>query len=249
MAVALVTGMMVFLRVLGVVMLLPGLASYSLPVMLRVGLALLLTTLLVGVVPPAQVPADLWALGLAAVGEGLLGLALGYIVRIGFAAVEFAGRLTSSEVGLSASPGFRGPDLSSEPLASLFSALAVILFFLTGGHLQVLGALARSFALAAPGRPAVGAQSVDHIAIATAQVIEVGLRIASPFIGLNFLITLAFAVLGRALPRMQVFVISLSLRAVAGMLLLSGAATLFARHVGLEFQNLPVRMLELVGMR
>ena len=240
---------MVFLRALGVVLLMPEFAGYSPPVMVRVGFTAFLATLVAGVVPLAHEPSDLWQLGFAAGGEVLLGLALGYVCRLVFGAVDFAGRLISSEVGLAAAPEFRGPDLSSAPLASMLSAFAVVLFFLVGGHLAVIGAFTRSFAFAAPGHPAVSRAAMEQIATGTARVIELGVRIAAPFIGLNFIVTLAFSALGRTLPRVQVYIVSMSARSLLGMALLAGAGTLIARHLLAEFSEMPVRLLELVALR
>jgi flagellar biosynthetic protein FliR len=243
------TWMMVFLRGMGVVLLMPEFAGYAPPVMVRVGFAIFLATLVASVVPVVHMPPDLWHLAAASGGEVLLGLALGFVCRLAFAGVDFAGRLMSSEVGLSAAPEFRGPDISSTPLASLLSTLAVVLFFLVGGHLAVIGAFARSFAFASPGHPAASPNMTEQVVVGTAHVIEMGVRIAAPFIGLNFLLTLTFAALGRTLPRMQVYIISLSARALMGLALLASAGTLIARHLFAEFQVMPVRLLELVATR
>lgn len=241
------TWMMVFLRALGIILLMPEFAGYTPPVMVRVGFTAFLATLVAGILPLSHQPADLFHLLQASGGEVLLGLAMGYVCRLAFGGVEFAGRLISSEVGLSAAPAFRGPDVSSAPLASMLSALAVILFFLSGGHLAVIGAFSRSFTYAAAGSPSLSNAAAEQVAVGTAHVIELGVRIASPFIALNFLVTLAFAALGRALPRVQVYVISMSARALMGIALLAGAGTLIAQHLFGEFQTMPVRILELVA--
>ena len=239
------TWLMVFFRACGVVVLVPQMAGRTPPAMVRVGLATCLATLLVGVVPAAAVPLNFFDLGVAAGGEVLLGLAFGFVTQLAFLGVEFAGHIMSSEVGLSVSPGIQGPDMASDPMAAFLSSFAVVLFFMFGGHLALLTAFARSFVMAAPGHALFSAGAGELLIAGTSHVIELGVRMAGPFIALNFLVNLAFSVLGRAVPRMQVFVLSASLRSIAGLALLSGAAALIARYLYIEYGNLPMQLLQI----
>lgn len=237
------TWMLVFLRAMGIVILLPQMAGRSPPIMVRIGLAMGLATLLSGSVPAAPVPLTNWDLIRGAGGEIILGLVFGFVGQLAFLAVDMAGRIASSEVGLSASPGMGTPSIATEPLAGFLSAFAVILFFLFGGHLLVITAFARSFHFAAPGAASLNAESSSLMIEQTAHVIELGLRMAAPFLALNFLVTLAFSVLARTVPRLGVFVLSAPIRGMAGLALFAGAGGLIARYLYTEFQMMPARML------
>jgi flagellar biosynthetic protein FliR len=245
----LLTWMMVFLRAVGIVMLMPQMAGRSAPIMVRLGLATCMATLLAGVVPPATMPRDYLGLILSSAGEVGLGLALGFVGQLSFQAVDFAGRLISSEVGLSAAPGLPGADMASAPLSSFLYSFAVVLFFLFGGHLAVLGAFARSFSLALPGAARLDAGAGEMLVVATGRVVELAVRMAAPFIALNFLVNLAFSVLGRAVPRMSVFVLSGAVRGMAGLALFSGGGTLIARYLFAEYSDIPLKMLQLLPPR
>lgn len=238
--------MMVMLRSIGVVFQLPIIAGHPLPIMVRLGLSLGVASLLAGLVPVSPVPASLWSLIGMVVMEVVLGLALGFVVRMSFAAIEMAGRLVTSEIGVTAIPGMGAPEPASEPVAALFTTFATVLFFLFGAHHSVLIAFAKSFQLAAAGGahfdPGAGAALIGD----SVNLIELGVRIAAPFIAMNFLVNLAFSVLGRAVPKMNVFIVSFSARALFGLALLSTSGALIARYLFTEFGDLPLRMLQLV---
>jgi flagellar biosynthesis protein FliR len=239
--------LLILLRSIGIVLQLPVVVGHPIPIPVRLGLCAGLATLLVGIVPTAPLSVELWPLLAAAGAEVLLGLALGFVVRFAFAGIEMAGRVISSEIGLSALPGMGVPEPGSEPLAALVSTFAVVLFFLFGGHHAVLTAFARSFQFAAVGRAALGPAAPSALVAGTAGVIELGLRIAAPFIAMNFLITLAFSFLGRAVPKMNVFILSLSARSLVGFALFAAAGSLVARYLYAEFGALPVHMLQLLA--
>lgn len=239
--------LMVFLRALGLILLFPTLAGRPLPVMMRAALAMCLATLLYTLVPHVRtMPSFAGDLILSAASEVVLGLVMGWVGRLIFAAVEMAGRIISQEIGLTAIPGIDAPQPAQEPVATLLVTFSGVLFFAAGGHLGALAAFARSFDFAAAGAAAFGVDAPERLVTASARVMELGVRIAAPFIAMNFLVTLAFAVLGRAVPRMQVFVVSYSLRSLAGFALLAGSGGLLTRYLWPEFYALPLRLLELL---
>ena len=241
--------MMVMLRAIGIILQLPIIANRPLPIPVRLGLGICLATLLAGMVPAARMPLSGWELTVACALEILLGLAMGFIARLVFAAIEMAGRIISTEIGLNATPGLGAPEPANEPVAGLLSTFAVVLFFMFGGHQSVLTAFVRSFHFAPAGQAAFAAGSPELMIQATARVIELGVRIAAPFIAMNFLVTLSFAALGRAVPKMHVFIVSFSARALTGFALLSGAGALIASYLYIEFGVFPLRMLQLLPAR
>ena len=242
----LITWMMVFLRTLGVILQLPVIAGRPIPIMMRLGLCVCIATLLAGMVPTASLPSTFWALLLATAGEVLVGLALGFVGKLAFAAVEMAGRIITTEVGLTASPGIGVPEPSHEPLAALLSSFAIILFFMFGGHLTMLVALTRSFDFVQAGHPSIVAGAGESMIRATSHVIELGLRIAAPFIAMNFLVTLAFSALGRVVPKMNAYAMSFAAKLIAGFTLLASAGALIARYLYTEFDETPIRMLQVL---
>lgn len=246
----LLTWLMVLLRATGLLILLPVLGNHPLPPMVRAAIAVLLASLLAGIVPEARTSMDVWQLAFAAAGEVALGLAMGFVVRFAFAAIEMAGRMMSSEIGVAATPGMGAPELSTEPVAAFLAAFAVLLFFLFGAHQLVIGAFARSFLFAAPGAPMLADTALHDVVIkGTGHIVELGLRIAAPFIAMNFLVTIAFSVLGRAVPKMQIFILAFPLRTLLGLGLLGTAGALIARYLHSEFARLPEMLLELLPSR
>ncbi len=245
----LIAWLLVFLRSVGVILQLPLVAGRPIPVVARLGLGVCLANLVAGLVPVAPVPYELWSLAGAAGGEIVVGLALGFVVRFAFAAVEMAGRVVATEIGLTVMPGMGAPEPASEPLAATLGTFAVILFFLFGGHHGVLTAFARSFRQAPAGRALLDPLAADSLIRGTAGLIELGLRIAAPFIAMNFLVTLAFAVLSRAVPKTNVFIVSLPARSLMGLSLLGAAGTLLVHYLYIEFGDLPLRMLQLLPVR
>ncbi len=241
-----VAWLMVFLRSLGIILQLPVLAGRSLPVILRVGLCMCLATLLAGIVPSGHVPETLGSLGASAAAEVMLGLLMGFMTRLTFDAVEMAGRVISQEIGLSGQAGLGIPQPATEPVASLFSAFSIIGFFLVRGHEMLLSAFARSFRMLPAGHVAFGAFNPGILIEATGHVIDLGVRIAAPFIAMNFLVTLAFSVLGRAVPRMNVFAMAFGMRILAGFTLLGAAGGLLMRYLYTEFAAAPIRMLQVL---
>jgi flagellar biosynthetic protein FliR len=239
------------LRALGVVIAFPMPGGQPMSPFMRVALSFLIGGMLASVTPGAGVPPpeNMGAIGVSALHEVLLGLAMGLVMRMAFSTAELAGRMIAGEIGLMAAPGFDAPVPAQEPLPAFMGLFAGLLFFLLHAHEGVLAAFARSFVLAPPGAGGLNPAAAETMVKGVSGLLETALRMCAPFIALNFVITMGFAILGRAVPKMNVFVLSYAMRSIMGFTLLAGAGALFARYLSVAFARLPWTMLELVAHR
>eukprot|EP01030_Chromulinospumella_sphaerica_P013777 gene13777-13560_t len=134
-------------RILGLIAAAPLFGNSAIPATVKVCLGVLLAMVVAPVVPaaPAADPLSLAGL-LIVVQEMLIGLAMGFSIRIVFAAVEMAGEISSLTMGLGFATFFDPTTQGRSSAISQFLALVTTMLFLAvNAHLVLLSALVESF--------------------------------------------------------------------------------------------------------
>jgi flagellar biosynthetic protein FliR len=209
-----------FLRVLALFSALPVLGQRSVPVRVRVGLAALIVIAAQASLPPVPAIAlDSPQAFVLVVHNVLIGLTLGFAVRIVFAAVEFAGELIGLQMGLNYA-GFFDPASGSQGTATarLFGTTVAFLFIAINGHLLVVAAVVRSF----EAFPVADAPFAFLRALAPhtwgAEVFTIGLWIALPLVGMLLFVNCVLGVVSRVAPQMNVFAVGFPITLGVGLL-------------------------------
>ena len=137
-----------FLRVLAVFTAAPVFSSRAFPLRAKIGLAFLVA-LAAQASMPEQPVIDLngpRALGVAIQQVGI-GLAIGFTVRLVFAAFELAGQVVGFQMGLGFAAFFDpASSAQSSAMGRFYANMAALLFLAVNGHLMVIVAVVNSFA-------------------------------------------------------------------------------------------------------
>lgn len=211
----------------------PLFAGKMIPVKIRIGFGLMLSLLINPLVPASLEIADHFAGAIIlSMNEVCIGLLLAMTVRMLFFAVELAGHLISYEIGLMASSSVN-PLLGSSDstITTLLYYFALLLFFITGMHYEVLKAFILSFDILPIGSFFLSANPTFEFVNEVSNVFVLGTLIAAPFIAMNFLINISFAVLGKAVPKMNVFMTSFAIRILSGLVLLVSSILLITSYI------------------
>jgi flagellar biosynthetic protein FliR len=200
----------------------PVFSSTAIPAPVKIGLSVSLTALVVPALPHAANVPELFGLaGIAAVAkEMLVGLSLGFAVRIIFAAIEFAGEIAAQMMGMSFASLF-DPRLQAHTTAisQLYGQVAVVVFLGLNFHHVVITALIGSFSSPAEALLS-GPLSPKTLVLLGADIFSVGLHIALPAIATLSLTNMALALLGRAVPQINIFGVGFPVTFGAGFLAL-----------------------------
>ena len=124
--------------------------------------------------------------------------------------------------------------------------LGALLFLFSGAHHYVLAAFLRSFELSPPGMLSFQANAGEVFVRSTGNIFLVAVQISAPVMAVNFIVTLTFAILGKAAPSMNVFAESFAARILVGMTLLGLTLGVTAQLVLTELRNAPELMLRLI---
>ena len=129
-------------------------------------------------------------------------------------------------------------------LAAFFPIAAI--FFVVGVHLDVMRAFVLSFEILPIGEFLLRSNPMVEYVREVSNVFVLGVLMAAPFIALNFIVNISFAVLGKAVPKMNVFITSFSVRIMCGFLLLISCLLLISSYI-IEHSRRSVEvMLEII---
>ncbi len=207
------------IRILAMISVAPLLGNRTIPIRVKVALAILITIVAAPSLPPAPVMAiDSYA-GFAQIArEILIGLSLGFAVRIVFAAVEMAGELVGLQMGLSFA-GFVDPTSggAANVVSRFFGIIAVLLFLAINGHLLMIYGVIESFqvipinldgSVLLQGRRLIGLGS---------ELFRIAMTIAMPFVILLLIVNLAMGVMSRVAPQLNIFAVGFPVTLTVGM--------------------------------
>ncbi|AXQ28200.1 flagellar biosynthetic protein FliR [Solimonas sp. K1W22B-7] len=211
-----------FARIAGLLMVAPVFGTRGVPAMMRLLLALMICLLIAPLLPA---PAPLKPFGatwfLAVAQQVGLGVAMGFVLQLVFEGIMMGGELISYSMGLSfaqmADP-IRG---SSSPVVGKFLlTLAMLMFLAMNGHLVALEMLAESFHTMPPGPTGLDAERCRALALLGSQIFSGGLRLALPVMVALLTVNLAFGIMSRAAPSLNLMSVGFPASLIAGLLLL-----------------------------
>ena len=212
-----------FLRIAGFVMAAPVLGTRALPMRVRMILVLAITSVLAPVLAPVAAIEPLTATGLlTVVQQVIIGATIGMVLRLTFMVFEFAGQFVAQQTGLGFAAMVDPTSGTQVPvLAHLYVILASLIFFVSDAHLVLIKLLGDSFTLLPIGPIGLSSAGADIIVDWSGTLFASALLLSLPVVIALLAINLAFGVMTRAAPQLNIITIGFPVTILAGIMLVS----------------------------
>jgi len=212
-----------FVRIGACFMVAPVFGAAMVPARVRVVLAAAVAVLIAPLLPPLPAVTPLSASGvLITMQQVLIGVALGFCLQLTFDAVTLGGQMLANSMGLSFAFNLdpeRGGSSSTPALGQLFTLLVTLTFLALNGHLVLMQALVRSFTTMPIAAEGLGAAGLQSVVVWGGQLFAGALSIALPAITALLVVHLAFGVVSRAAPALNLFAVGLPVSLLCGLVI------------------------------
>ncbi|BAH37358.1 MAG TPA: type III secretion protein [Gemmatimonas aurantiaca] len=221
------------LRIGGLLLIAPAWSAKSVPMKLRTAMLVLFAVLLL---PTALATTDRATLAITPatfLAETAIGFAFGFAAALVIAGAEFAGELMTTTIGLSGAAIFDPVNNTQGAIfGSFMQLMALTLLLITGGHIVMIEAIAKSFSVLPLGAPIDMQAGFLALTKAGGTIFATGLQFAAPVIAAILVTNIALAILGRAAPQLQIMSLAFPLQIGIGLLTFAGSVGLIVHALG-----------------
>lgn len=216
-------------RVAGLFVLAPFFGARVAPVRVRAGLAFFLALAMLPLFPPDAgaaftAEASLPTLAGVVLLETGIGVVMGLVAQLAFAAIQMAGQLIGIQIGIGLA-NLIDPQTQEHitSLAQWQNLLALMVFMAIDGHHALVRAMADSFTLLPLAHGFPDGAGFGVLTELSAGLFVLALRIAAPVLVTQLLVNAAMAVLAKLIPQLNVFVVGFPLNIAVGFFVLAAA--------------------------
>ena len=211
-----------FLRVSAMMLVAPVFSAPGLSVRTRVLLATLVAALVAPSLPASNLPDMFSATGLlAAFQEVGVGLMIGFILQLAFGAIVFGAQAMSMTMGLGFAMAVDPQNGVQVPVvAQLYVILGTLLFLSLDGHLMLIAAVVESYRLVPAGINGISASALSGLVSLGSIVFSGGILLALPVMTALLLVNLAFGIITRTAPQLNIFAVGFPVTILGGLLIM-----------------------------
>ena len=234
--------MLVGVRMVAFLVVAPPFSHRGIPATVKVMLA---TGLALAIAPrvATTVPASTGEYVVLLVGEAVIGVGLGFLVAVVFAAVQSAGSLIDLMGGFSLAQGFDPmTQVNGAQFARLYQLTAVVILFVSDGYQMVISGLVRTFDALPLGASLDLSKLGDALTASVTGMFLATLQIAGPLVVVLFLADVGLGLLTRVAPALNAFALGFPLK----ILLTLSLASLTYLALPRIIENLTGRSLDAV---
>ncbi|MEW5422253.1 flagellar biosynthesis protein FliR [Amorphus sp. 3PC139-8] len=237
---------LVFCRIGGCLLIVPGFSSMRIPVQIRLFLAvavsLSLTPVLLPFVTPVSKPADPARLFAAIGSEAAIGFTIGLLARLMFMALQTMAVAVAQAVGLGGMIAGVADNGEQQPaVATLFTMTATMMIFAADQHWELLRGLKDSYSVLSPAGGFSARLALVDVTDQLTDAFLLTLRITSPFLIYSVIVNLAVGITNKLTPQIPIYFIAMPFVTAGGLLLLyfsiAEVLTIFSAAFGTWLQQ------------
>jgi flagellar biosynthetic protein FliR len=243
--------LLVFVRISGIFIISPVFRLQSVPFVLKVFFALILSVMIVSTLNiEAKIDFELWSLIFLVNKELFTGMIIGFAINLVFWGMRFGGGIIDYEMGFFAASLLSFSETTPTIFGEFLEWTTLMLFFLINGHHQIFEALYVSFAKIPIGMASFSNLTMQELGKFMSILTIIALKISAPIFVSTFLINISLAMLSRMAPQTNIFVVSFQVKIAVALLVFFLAISFFvySSKQFLEiFQNQTYNLLQSIG--
>ncbi len=200
----------------------PIIGARSVPVRVRLIFAIAVSLVIVPVLPPMPaVEPFSWAGLVIILQQILIGVVMGFIVQLIFAAIITGGQMIAMQMGLGFASMVDPQNGTQVPvLSQLYLMMTTLLFLGMNGHLVLIELLAESFRLMPVGGEVMVRDAFWAVALWGSQMFAGAVWLALPAVASLLMVNIAFGVMARAAPQLNIFAIGFPVSMMMGFVVI-----------------------------
>lgn len=172
----------------------------------------------------AAIPSDALKIAGLALKEILIGLGFAFSIACLFAAVDTAGSMIDTQIGMNFGSLINPVDnTQSGSISQLYSMVGILVFIAIDGQAWVIRGLGRTYELV----PMLSTPSISKLTQAAVSAFEgiftAALEVAGPVLLALILTDVAFGVVSRVVPQLNIFAVGFPMKMIIGLLVVAAA--------------------------
>lgn len=240
-----------FIRISAFVVVVPIFGTRVVPKYARVLIAVALTFVIVPTLDPPPAIDPFSGTGfLTTIAQVMIGVAMGFAVKLVFSALETGGHVAAQTMGLGFAQMMDPANGITVPVVSQFyTVLATLIFLALNGHLVLISTLAESFHMIPIAMQGISQDGLWVLIQWSSWVFIGAVLISLPVVVALLLVNIAFGVMMRAAPQLNVFAVGFPLTLTLGFVFMLAALPIFLPQFSSLMENAFVVISNMLAAR